>query len=179
MPTKAKPQSRQSELERRCVDNQLRMTAQRRLVIRVLAEATDHPDVEDLHRRAQLIDADVSLATVYRNLKLLEAIGVLKRHAFADGRSRYEVTPAHHHDHLIDIESGHVIEFRSAEIERLQGDRTQARLPDHRSSPGDLCRPAGDHQEAWPGLSHGIDLPDRQIGIESLSESISPSDGRQ
>ena len=135
MPTKAKPQSRQSELERRCVDNQLRMTAQRRLVIRVLAEATDHPDVEDLHRRAQLIDADVSLATVYRNLKLLEAIGVLKRHAFADGRSRYEVTPAHHHDHLIDIESGHVIEFRSAEIERLQEEIARKhgyRIIDHR-----------------------------------------------
>ena len=135
MPKKAKPQSRQSELERRCVDNQLRMTAQRRLVIRVLAEATDHPDVEDLHRRAQLIDADVSLATVYRNLKLLEAIGVLKRHAFADGRSRYEVTPAHHHDHLIDIESGHVIEFRSAEIERLQEEIARKhgyRIIDHR-----------------------------------------------
>jgi Fur family transcriptional regulator, ferric uptake regulator len=128
-------QSRQAELERRCADNQLRMTAQRRVVLRVLADANDHPDVEELHRRAHAIDADVSLATVYRNLKLLEAIGVLKRHAFADGRSRYEVTPAHHHDHLIDIESGKVIEFRSPEIERLQeaiAKKHGYRIVDHR-----------------------------------------------
>ncbi len=111
------------------------MTAQRRVVIKVLAEATDHPDVEELHRRAHAIDADVSLATVYRNLKLLEAIGVLKRHAFADGRSRYEVTPASHHDHLIDIESGRVVEFRSPEIEALQDAIARKhgfRIVDHR-----------------------------------------------
>ncbi len=133
MPTQT--EDRQVELERRCAENQLRMTAQRRVVIRVLAEAADHPDVEELHRRAHVLDADVSLATVYRNLKLLEAIGVLKRHAFADGRSRYEVTPAHHHDHLIDIESGQVIEFRSAEIERLQeviARKHGYRIVDHR-----------------------------------------------
>ena len=96
------------------------MTEQRLLVILLIAEAKDHPDVEELHRRAQAINADVSLSTVYRNLKVLEAIGVLKRNEFGDGRSRYEVTPARHHDHLIDVETGCVIEFRSAEIERLQ-----------------------------------------------------------
>ena len=104
-------------------------------MIRVLVEARDHPDVEELYRRAQAFDPDLSLSTVYRNLKLLEAIGVLKRHEFADGRSRYEVTPAHHHDHLIDVESGRVIEFRSPEIERLQVEIARKhgyRIIDHR-----------------------------------------------
>ena len=111
------------------------MTEQRRAVLRVVAEATDHPDVEELHRRAQRIDPDVSLSTLYRTVRLLEAIGVLQRHEFANRRSRYEVTPERHHDHLIDVETGRVIEFHSPEIERLQAEiarRHGYRILDHR-----------------------------------------------
>jgi Fur family transcriptional regulator, ferric uptake regulator len=111
------------------------MTEQRRVVLRVIAEASDHPDVEELHRRAQAIDPAVSLSTLYRTVRLLEAIGVLQRHEFLDGRSRYEVTPKRHHDHLIDVESGRVIEFHSPEIERLQAEiarRHGYRIIDHR-----------------------------------------------
>jgi Fur family ferric uptake transcriptional regulator len=113
----------------------MRMTEQRRVVLRVVAEATDHPDVEELHRRAQDIDPAVSLSTLYRTVRLLEAIGVLQRHEFTDRRSRYEITPEHHHDHLIDVETGRVIEFHSPEIERLQAeiaDRHGYRILDHR-----------------------------------------------
>jgi Fur family ferric uptake transcriptional regulator len=112
--------TRLTEIERRCAENKLRMTDQRRAVIRVIAEARDHPDVEELYHRVRTVDATVSLATVYRNVKRLEKMGVLKRHEFTDGRSRYEITPARHHDHLIDVETGCIIEFRSPEIERLQ-----------------------------------------------------------
>ena len=98
------------EIERRCADHKLRMTQQRRAVLRVIATATDHPDVDELHRRAQRIAPAVSLATLYRTVRRLEAIGVLQRHEFTDGRSRYEVTPKRHHDHLIDVEAGRVCE---------------------------------------------------------------------
>src|SRR5262245_54514763 len=96
------------------------MTQQRRLVIRLVAQARDHPDVAELCRRARATDPDMSLSTIYRNLKQLERIGVVQRNEFADGRSRYEVVPTRHHDHLIDLKTGRVIEFRSPEIERLQ-----------------------------------------------------------
>lgn len=96
------------------------MTGQRRTIIAVLAGADDHPDAVELHRRAAEIDPGISLATVYRTLKLLQDKGILARHAFADGRARYETAEGAHHDHLIDIESGRVIEFQSPEIERLQ-----------------------------------------------------------
>jgi len=122
-------------IERRCADQHIRMTEQRRAVIRVIAEATDHPDVEQLHRRAQALDPDVSLSTLYRNLSLLEKLGLVKRHEFTDGRSRYEAVPARHHDHLIDVESGRVIEFQSPAIERLQIEiarRHGYRIIDHR-----------------------------------------------
>ena len=127
--------SKLAEIESRCTEQRLRMTEQRRVVLRVIAEASDHPDVEELHRRAQAIDPAVSLSTLYRTVRLLEAIGVLQRHEFLDGRSRYEVMPKHHHDHLIDVESGRVIEFHSAEIERLQAEiarRHGYRIIDHR-----------------------------------------------
>ena len=109
-----------SGLERACRDCGLRMTGQRRTIIAVLAEADDHPDAVALHRRAAAIDPGISLATVYRTVKLLQDKGILARHAFADGRARYETAEGEHHDHLIDIESGRVIEFHSPEIERLQ-----------------------------------------------------------
>ena len=96
------------------------MTAQRRVIARVLSEATDHPDVEDLYRRATAIDPRISIATVYRTVRLFEEANILERHDFRDGRSRYEETSDTHHDHLIDVETGEVIEFQNEEIEALQ-----------------------------------------------------------
>ena len=107
-------------LEDQCIAKGLRMTGQRRVIAKVLEEATDHPDVEELYNRASRIDSNISIATVYRTVKLLEETGVIERHEFRDGRARYEIVPEDHHDHLIDLKSGHVIEFASAEIEALQ-----------------------------------------------------------
>lgn len=107
-------------LEQACREQGLRMTGPRRVIVDVLGGATDHPDAVELHRRAARIDPRISLATVYRTVKLLQEKGILARHAFADGRSRYETATPEHHDHLIDLESGQVIEFQSDEIERLQ-----------------------------------------------------------
>lgn len=96
------------------------MTGQRRVIAQVLSSATDHPDVEEVHRRAHTIDRRISLSTVYRTLKLFSAKGILERHEFGHGRGRYEAAPREHHDHLVDIESGRVIEFSNPEIEELQ-----------------------------------------------------------
>jgi Fur family ferric uptake transcriptional regulator len=96
------------------------MTGQRRIIARVLSAAKDHPDVEEVYRRANAVDARISLSTVYRTLRLFEAKGILERHDFGAGRGRYEEATRRHHDHLIDIETGKVIEFRNEEIERLQ-----------------------------------------------------------
>jgi len=104
----------------RCEDKGLRMTDQRRTIASVLEESLDHPDVEELYRRASSIDAKISLATVYRTVKLFEETGILDKHEFGDGRARYETADREHHDHLIDIETGEVIEFVDAEIEHLQ-----------------------------------------------------------
>ena len=109
-----------SRIELKCAELGLRMTGQRRTIARVLSEAADHPDVEELYRRANRIDSRISLSTVYRTLKLLEAKGILERHDFGAGRSRYEHASHAHHDHLINIETGTVIEFRNEEIEKLQ-----------------------------------------------------------
>lgn len=98
----------------------MRMTGQRRIIARVLSNARDHPDVEELHRRVTERDEGISLSTVYRTVRLFEEAGILARHDFGDGRARYETTPREHHDHLIDLESGEVIEFQNEEIERLQ-----------------------------------------------------------
>jgi Fur family ferric uptake transcriptional regulator len=122
-------------LEKRCTEKGLRMTGQRRVIARVLEEAQDHPDVEDLYNRASKIDSHISIATVYRTVKLLEETGMLERHEFRDGRARYEIVPEDHHDHLIDLKSGHVIEFANEEIERLQEKIAHDlgyRLVDHR-----------------------------------------------
>ncbi len=107
-------------IEEACVTLGLRMTDQRRVIARVIADAQDHPDVEELHRRAASVDDRISISTVYRTVKLFEDAGIIERHDFRDGRSRYEPVPDEHHDHLIDIRSGHVVEFRSEEIEHLQ-----------------------------------------------------------
>jgi len=108
-----------STLEQLCIERGLKMTGQRRVIARVISEANDHPDVETVYRRATEIDSRISIATVYRSLKLFEDANVLIRHDFGEGRARYEES-SEHHEHLIDIESGEVIEFHHAELEALK-----------------------------------------------------------
>ena len=122
-------------LERRCIEKGLKMTGQRRVIARVLSEAADHPDVEQLHVRASKADPKISIATVYRTVKLFEEAGILDRHDFGEGRARYEERSDDHHDHLIDVNSGEVVEFVDDEIERLQiavAEKLGYRLVDHR-----------------------------------------------
>ena len=107
-------------IEALCTEKGMRMTEQRRVIARVLQASDDHPDVEELYRRASAIDPNISIATVYRTVKLFEDSGIIERHDFRDGRARYEPLPEAHHDHLIDLRSGKVIEFRNEEIERIQ-----------------------------------------------------------
>tara|TARA_R110000868_G_scaffold185526_6_gene427508 strand:- start:31 stop:468 length:438 start_codon:yes stop_codon:yes gene_type:complete len=109
-----------SHIEQLCTDKGMKMTEQRRVIARVLSDATDHPDVEEVHRRSLAEDARISIATVYRTMRLFEEADIVKRHEFGDGRARYEETPTTHHDHLIDMRSGVVTEFRNDDIERLQ-----------------------------------------------------------
>ena len=122
-------------LEKACIEKGMRMTDQRRVIARVLSSADDHPDVEELHRRAHAIDPHISIATVYRTVRLFEESGIIERHDFRDGRSRYEETPDHHHDHLIDMKTGKVVEFVDEEIEALQhtiAKKLGYKLIDHR-----------------------------------------------
>jgi Fur family ferric uptake transcriptional regulator len=122
-------------IEKLCAEKGLKMTEQRRVIARVLSESDDHPDVEQLHQRATEIDDRISIATVYRTVRLLEESDILTRHDFGDGRARYEEVSDEHHDHLIDIDSGEVIEFTNEAIERLQEDVARElgyRLVDHR-----------------------------------------------
>ncbi len=123
------------DLEALCAQKGMRMTDQRRVIARVLTAASDHPDVEEVHRRSAAIDKRISIATVYRTVRLFEEAGILERHDFRDGRSRYEAVPDEHHDHLIDLESGQVIEFHDDGLEELQrriADRLGFELKDHR-----------------------------------------------
>jgi Fur family transcriptional regulator, ferric uptake regulator len=123
------------DLEQLCADKGLRITEQRRVIARVLSESDDHPDVELLHERANKIDSGISIATVYRTVRLFEEAGILDRHDFGDGRARYEAAPEAHHDHLIDVETGKVVEFVDPEIEALQKQiaaKLGYRLVDHR-----------------------------------------------
>jgi len=112
--------SRRSRIEQICKDKGLRMTGQRRVIARVLSVATDHPDVEEVYRRSNDMDERISLATVYRTVRLFEEQGIVERHDFGDGRARYEEAEGRHHDHLIDMDTGQVIEFRDDQIERIQ-----------------------------------------------------------
>ncbi len=124
-----------SRIEKLCQENGLRLTEQRRVIARILSDADDHPDAEELHRRASEIDANISLATVYRTVKLFEESGIIERHDFRDGRSRFEEATDDHHDHLIDVRNGEVIEFVNEEIERLQieiAKKLGYKLVDHR-----------------------------------------------
>ena len=109
-----------SRIERLCVKAGLRMTGQRRTIAQVLTQSDDHPDVEEVHRRASGVDPRISLSTVYRTVRLFEQKGIIERHDFGEGRRRYEQAPREHHDHLVNIETGDVIEFRNEAIEQLQ-----------------------------------------------------------
>lgn len=123
------------DLEAVCAERGLRITEQRRVIARVISAAEDHPDVEELHKRSAAMDPRISIATVYRTVRLFEEAGVLDRHDFGDGRSRYEAAPESHHDHLIDVETGKVIEFVDPELEDLQkriAEKLGYRLVDHR-----------------------------------------------
>ena len=122
-------------LEEICAEKGMRMTEQRRVVARVLQASADHPDVEELYRRASTVDPNISISTVYRTVRLFEDAGIVERHEFRDGRARYETLPEAHHDHLIDLRSGTVIEFTNEEIERIQERIARElgyRLVDHR-----------------------------------------------
>ncbi|NQV47160.1 MAG: transcriptional repressor [Rhodospirillaceae bacterium] len=109
-----------SRIERLCIDRGMKMTGQRRTIARVLSESEDHPNVDDVYKRASKIDSKISIATVYRTVRLLEESNILDKHDFGDGSARYEEATDSHHDHLIDIQSGEVIEFHNEEIEALQ-----------------------------------------------------------
>ena len=113
-------QNEQSRLENLCIERGMKMTGQRRVIARVLSESEDHPDVEELYKRSTEINNNISIATVYRTVRLFEEAGLLDRHDFGDGRARYEQTSNDHHDHLIDVQSGEVIEFHDEEVEELQ-----------------------------------------------------------
>ncbi len=122
-------------IEKLCLEKGMRMTDQRRVVARILSQSSDHPDVEELYRRAFEVDPNISIATVYRTVRLFEEAGIIARHDFRDGRSRYEEATEIHHDHLIDMKTGQVVEFMDDEIERLQAliaRRLGYRLVDHR-----------------------------------------------
>ena len=124
-----------SRLEQKCAESGLKMTGQRKVIARVLSESDDHPDVEMLHQRTHKLDPKISIATVYRTVRLFEEAGIIEKHDFGDGRARYEEISDSHHDHLIDVQSGRVIEFQNEEIEALQqkvAERLGYRLVGHR-----------------------------------------------
>jgi Fur family ferric uptake transcriptional regulator len=126
---------KQTDIEAQCAARGMRMTEQRRIIARVLGASADHPDVEELYRRCIKIDDRISISTVYRTVKLFEDAGIIERHDFREGRARYEQMPESHHDHLINLRTGKVIEFQSEEIERLQAEVARKlgyRLVDHR-----------------------------------------------
>lgn len=123
------------DIEALCAERGLRITEQRRVIARVLSDSDDHPDVERLHERAAAVDPRISIATVYRTVRLFEEAGILDKHDFGDGRARYEAAPEAHHDHLIDVETGKVVEFVDPELESLQkqiAEKLGYRLVDHR-----------------------------------------------
>jgi len=124
-----------TDIEELCQKKGLRMTDQRRVIAQVLSKSMDHPDVEEVYKRASDVDQHISIATVYRTVRLFEEAGILERHDFRDGRSRYEPVSDEHHDHLINVETGEVVEFHLEEIEKLQSEiaaKLGFRLVDHR-----------------------------------------------
>ena len=124
-----------SDLEKRCINRGVRLTDQRKIIARVMSEAENHPDVDELHRRVSKIDSKVSIATVYRTVKLFEEAGIIAKHDFKGSKARYEQAPKEHHDHLIDINTGEITEFVNEDIEKLQkqvAEKLGYKLVDHR-----------------------------------------------
>ena len=147
-------------IENLCVDKGLKLTDQRRVIARVLSESDDHPDVEQVYQRATKLDPRISIATVYRTVKLFEEANILERHDFGDGRARYEEATEEHHDHLIDVKTGEVIEFLNEEIERLQREVAKTlgyRLVGHRLElfGSRIDTSSGDGEESNNGQSSG------------------------
>jgi len=124
-----------SDIENKCVEKGVRLTDQRKLIAKVMSESEDHPDVDDLHKRVNKLDAKISIATVYRTVKLFEESGIVEKHGFKGSKARYEQAPEVHHDHLIDINTGEITEFVNEEIEKLQkqiAEKLGYKLVDHR-----------------------------------------------
>ena len=124
-----------SDIENKCIKRGVRLTDQRKLIAKIMSESTNHPDVDELHKRVNKLDAKISIATVYRTVKLLEESGILAKHDFKGNKSRYEQSPQEHHDHLIDINTGEITEFVNEDIEKLQkqvAEKLGYKLVDHR-----------------------------------------------
>jgi len=124
-----------NNIEEKCVAKGVRLTEQRKVIAQVMSEASDHPDADELHKRVNKIDKKISIATVYRTVKLLEESGIIEKHDFKGGKARYEESPDEHHDHLIDINSGEIVEFVDKEIEKLQvkvAEKLGYKLVDHK-----------------------------------------------
>ena len=124
-----------TKIENKCEQKGVRLTDQRRLIAKVMSESSDHPDVDELHKRVSEIDEKVSIATVYRTVKLFEESGIIEKHDFRGGKARYEQSPDIHHDHLIDVNTGEIVEFVDEEIEKLQkkvAEKLGYKLVDHR-----------------------------------------------
>ena len=122
-------------IENKCKQKGVRLTDQRRLIAKIMSESLDHPDVDELHKRVTKLDSKISIATVYRTVKLFEEAGIIEKHDFKGNKSRYEASPTEHHDHLIDINTGEIIEFVNLEIEKLQkevANKLGYKLVDHR-----------------------------------------------
>ena len=123
------------DLEKKCAEKGVRLTDQRKLIAKVMSESEDHPDVDELHRRVNKLDTKISIATVYRTVKLFEEAGIVEKHDFKGNKARYEQSPAEHHDHLIDVNTGEIIEFVNEDIEKLQkqvANKLGYKLVDHR-----------------------------------------------
>ena len=124
-----------SLIEERCIKNGVRLTEQRKLVAKVMSDSADHPDVDELHKRVSKLDSKISIATVYRTVKLFEEAGIVSKHDFKGNKARYEQVPKEHHDHLIDVNTGEIIEFVNEDIEKLQkkvAENLGYKLVDHR-----------------------------------------------
>lgn len=124
-----------STIEQKCIEKGMKMTEQRRVIAQVISESADHPDVEEVYNRSSAIDSNISIATVYRTVRLFEENDIIEKHDFGDGRARYEEATEEHHDHLIDVKNGRVIEFINEEIEKIQkkvAEEHGYRLIDHR-----------------------------------------------
>ena len=122
-------------IENKCIEKGMRLTGQRRLVAKIMSESEDHPDVDELHKRVSKLDSKISIATVYRTVKLLEEAGIVAKHDFKGNKARYEETPQEHHDHLIDVNTGEITEFVDKDIEKLQqkvAEKLGYKLVDHR-----------------------------------------------